>query len=156
MDLTLNQRVRDIINFYGLSNYALSKKMGMDRSDILNNIVNDKTTVSSKAITHILQALPDVSPDWLLFGKGTMMRAPKNRSMAKQTQMNENINTNINRNENTSMGGPGMAGSSEKVEMLEQKIEFQKETIEMQREIIDNLKQNIAAYKEQINVLKGS
>jgi len=154
MDLTLNQRVRDIINFYGLSNYALSKKMGMDRSDILNNIVNDKTTVSSKAITLILQALPDVSPDWLLFGTGAMMRPPKNRSMAKQTQMNENINTNINRNENASTGGAGGV-SSEKLEMLEQKIEFQKETIDMQREIIDNLKQNIAAYKEQISAIKG-
>jgi hypothetical protein len=72
MDLSVNQRVREIIKEYNLKPLSFSKRLGMQRATKIYNIVNDKTGVSAPMIDLIAKKFANINPEWIMTG-----RAPK-------------------------------------------------------------------------------
>lgn len=70
----VNQRVRDIIKHYNLSPNEFSRKLGFDRSTKIYNIVSDSTGVSTDIIVAIANSFEEINLEWLLLGKGEMIK----------------------------------------------------------------------------------
>lgn len=73
----VSERFQTIIDHYGLSAAAFSKELGFDRADKVYNILNGKFNPSYDILLAITNKFVDVNIDWLISGKGTMLKAEK-------------------------------------------------------------------------------
>ena len=71
MDESVTQRVKHIINYYGLNPNSFSKKIGATTSTIVSMLDKD-TNPSVETINKILNAFPLISLNWLIKGDGNM------------------------------------------------------------------------------------
>lgn len=62
-----------IIEFYGLKTSQFEQKIGVSNGAIRNSM-RRKGGLSSDILSKILDKYPEISPDWLLLGKGEMLR----------------------------------------------------------------------------------
>jgi len=89
------ERVKEIIQYYGLSISGFEKKIHMSNNSIQTAI---KRTASLKddTLINILKAFPDISPEWLLMGNGKMFRKdnPYNNTDPNVTTNENNSNNN--------------------------------------------------------------
>ena len=86
MDLPVeNQRINDIIAQERLIPATFADRIGIDRSTIIN-LLRGRTNKrhelyypepSVKVLQNILNTFPDINPDWLNEGKGTMYKNDK-------------------------------------------------------------------------------
>lgn len=74
MQTSVLERIKELLSYYELSEYAYSKKIGINQTTI-NNYLNEKRGFSLSAIIATLQEFPEVSPSWLLLGQGSMLNA---------------------------------------------------------------------------------
>lgn len=74
MESTVIQRITEIIEAKSISINKLSKVIGISQST-LNRQLTGESQLSSLTVEMILGYYKDVSPDWLLTGRGTMDRA---------------------------------------------------------------------------------
>ncbi|UMY66763.1 MULTISPECIES: helix-turn-helix transcriptional regulator [unclassified Flavobacterium] len=66
-------RIRQIIKDKNLSVSAFEKKIGMSNNSI-QVALKRNANVKDETLNHILAAFPEISAEWLLTGKGTMIR----------------------------------------------------------------------------------
>lgn len=66
-------RLELILKTKNLSASQLADETGIQRS-IMSHVMNGRNKASLDFIQRILKRFPDINPDWLLFGKGTMSR----------------------------------------------------------------------------------
>lgn len=102
-----------IIEFYGLKTSQFEQKIGVSNGAIRNSM-RRKGGLSSDILSKILDKYPEISPDWLLLGKGEMLR----ENVAKESE--------------------NKASTAETAEFLEI-IKQQQETINRLMGIIENL-----------------
>lgn len=82
-------RLRIALESHGKNPTNLAKEHGLNQKT-LNNQLNGDTSVSLSTILLISQALPDVSLEWLLRGKGDML-------LSKSGTVNSNnVNSKVN------------------------------------------------------------
>lgn len=67
----LAQRFLSIIEEKNITPYELGKKEGLS-SQIFYNIKAGKSNPSLKTINALLKIFPDINPEWLQYGKGSM------------------------------------------------------------------------------------
>ena len=67
------ERIKKIINFYDLSVNAFANKIGANQVTI-NQQINGDRKISLETITKIINSFDLISPDWLLTGKGEMLK----------------------------------------------------------------------------------
>ena len=73
MDLKMIQeRVKTVIEYSGLSDSAFAKKIGMLQITLWRQ-VNNERKVSLETIMAIAAAFPEIDCNWLLRGTGTML-----------------------------------------------------------------------------------
>lgn len=72
---TLNEKIREIINFYKLSDRQFAIKIGVTQS-VIGSMFQKGTEPSAKVIRLTLTAFPELSADWLLRGEGEMLKTP--------------------------------------------------------------------------------
>lgn len=73
-ETTINDRIRQIIYHYKLNNSSLSKRIGLKSGGTITNIVSGrKSKPSYDILWKIAEAFP-INTDWLLLGKGPMLR----------------------------------------------------------------------------------
>ena len=69
----MNERIKQIIEYYGLSVRAFEQKISVSESLIYRGLARN-SDFGASVIAKILNYCPDISPDWLLLGKGEMLR----------------------------------------------------------------------------------
>lgn len=69
----MEERIKKLIEYYGLSIYAFEQKISASEGQIYKGL-SRKKGFQSATIVKILEVFPDISPDWLLLGKGEMLR----------------------------------------------------------------------------------
>lgn len=69
---SINRRIREIINFTHVTDNAFAKKIGVTQS-VIASMFQRGTEPSAKILTAILSTFTDISAEWLLRGKGTML-----------------------------------------------------------------------------------
>ena len=70
---TIKERVIQIIEFKGIIKENFFTKIGMTSANFRSTA--KKTPLNSTAIENILSEIPDANPEWLLTGKGEMLKA---------------------------------------------------------------------------------
>lgn len=72
MESTASQRVKELIKKSNLTVNAFSKCSNVPQRT-LSNMITRGTEPSSKTLKTILASFPNISPEWLLLGKGEML-----------------------------------------------------------------------------------
>ena len=68
----MNEKIRENISYYKLSDRQFSIKIGVTQS-VIGSMFQKNTEPSSKVIRLTLNAFTDISADWLLRNKGPML-----------------------------------------------------------------------------------
>ena len=71
-ETSVNEKIREIISYYKLSDRQFSIKIGVTQS-VIGSMFQKNTEPSSKVIRLTLNAFTDISEDWLLRNKGPML-----------------------------------------------------------------------------------
>jgi len=70
---TITDRVKKIIEIKSLSPSQLADSISVNRSR-LSHILTGRNNPSLDIVQNILNAYPDISPEWLIFGQGNIFR----------------------------------------------------------------------------------
>lgn len=84
----MTERIKSLISQLGLSIRAFALSCGL-RQNTLNNQLNGLRELSLATIIAILETYPEVSPEWLLRGKGEMF---KTDTSAKESERINKLN----------------------------------------------------------------
>ena len=71
-ETSVNEKIREIISYYKLSDRQFSIKIGVTQS-VIGSMFQKNTEPSSKVIRLTLNAFTDILADWLLRNKGPML-----------------------------------------------------------------------------------
>lgn len=71
-ETSVNEKIREIISHYKLSDRQFAIKIGVTQS-VIGSMFQKNTEPSSKVIRLTLNAFTDISADWLLRNKGPML-----------------------------------------------------------------------------------
>jgi repressor LexA len=71
------ERVLKIIDYQGLNNSSFEKKISVSNGYIAKQM-NRNADLGEGVLLKILENSPDINPEWLLTGKGPMLKVPKN------------------------------------------------------------------------------
>lgn len=74
MENNVRERIREIFNLKETNVNAVSKSLGL-RQNTLNRQINGNTTIPTDTLLSIIGLFPDISTDWLLTGKGEMLKS---------------------------------------------------------------------------------
>lgn len=92
----MNKRIEQIIEHLGISKAEFSKEIDIQRSSI-SHLTSGRNNPSLDIVLKILSRYPQYSTDWLLFGKGSMLKKEEDNIF------NQNVNPptdNINKKSN--------------------------------------------------------
>jgi len=79
----VKDRLIKILIHYGYNANRLADEIGVQRSGI-SHIISGRNLPSFDFITKILTRFPDIDPDWLVLGKGPMLRKEHNSNLAEK------------------------------------------------------------------------
>ena len=82
----IKQRIQAILATRGLNPTSLARLSGVNQKT-LNNQINSSTALSVSTILLIIEAVPDVSTEWLLKGRGQMFINKESGSSDKYFEM---------------------------------------------------------------------
>ncbi|SDY67884.1 S24 family peptidase [Hymenobacter psychrophilus] len=68
-------RIKQLFEHHGITTYEANQRMGYTRTSKLYKVLSGDVRPSYETLVDILSEFPEVSPDWLLMGKGEMQRA---------------------------------------------------------------------------------
>lgn len=71
---TLNEKIREIISVYKLSDRQFAIKIGVTQS-VISSMFQKGTEPSSKVIRNTLTAFPEISADWFIRDAGDMLKS---------------------------------------------------------------------------------
>lgn len=72
--ITLNQKIREIISHYKMSDRQFAIKIGVSQS-VIGSMFQKGTEPSAKVIRNTLLAFPEISSDWFIRDLGEMHRS---------------------------------------------------------------------------------
>lgn len=72
--MLLSERLSQLVAHYGINLTEFSKKLGLNNSVTISKIINQNRKPSSKTIGRIIKAFPEINYDWLINGKGDMLK----------------------------------------------------------------------------------
>lgn len=82
---SMNERIREIISYYKLSDRQFAIKIGVTQS-VIGSMFQKGTEPSSKVIQLTASSFPEISLDWFIRGEGEMIKTP-----AKETARIERL-----------------------------------------------------------------
>lgn len=124
-------RFLQFIETQGVSAYKFSTETGISKSNFSGKSLQSE--LGGWQITEILNYFPNLNPDWLLLGKGAMLRSDSRNNV----NMNENSNSisTINQNGNNTQHN----NSTINVDLIIETIASQQKTIQT---LVDLLNKN--------------
>jgi len=87
----MKDRIERILRYYSVSPSQFADELGVQRSNI-SHILSERNKPSLDFIQKILNRFKDLNPDWLLSGKGEMLRS---------TQQSQSLFENVPQNTQT-------------------------------------------------------
>jgi transcriptional regulator with XRE-family HTH domain len=81
MDSTFANRVKEFRQFKRLSQDAMAEHCGLIQGNVAQ--MEKGTDPKQSNVAKLLAGFPDLSPDWLLFGAGTMLRGNQELTLVK-------------------------------------------------------------------------
>jgi hypothetical protein len=84
----ISLRIKELIVYKKLNNSSFEKKIGVGNNSI-GTIITKKTNVSGAILSKILNNFEDISAEWLVIGKGNMV---KNETLYKDYETLEQKN----------------------------------------------------------------
>ena len=79
----LTERVKQIIEYYGLNPYSMSVKISVSEGTI-RKFLAGQIGMKVETLTKILTIFDEISSDWLILGKGEMLRKNVQESVIPQ------------------------------------------------------------------------
>jgi hypothetical protein len=70
--MSIRSRILDFLDFKGLSRYRFYKM-----TDLSNGFLDKEGAINSDNCEKICDVFPEMNPEWLVLGKGEMLRGPK-------------------------------------------------------------------------------
>ncbi|MDI6051175.1 hypothetical protein QLS31_15205 [Flavobacterium sp. XS2P24] len=141
MENTLH-RIKKYLDFKGVTVSAFEKKLNFSNGSFASQLKKNKTIGVDK-LEHILIENSDLDANWLLTGKGQMIK--KNRSEplnSEKTTFKENLNS------------PEELLQKD-LETAKATLESQKDMIDLQKDFINKLKEDIQRLNTEIELLKS-
>lgn len=77
----MEKRIKQIIDYYGLNPYSMEQKICVSEGTI-SKFLAHKIGMKVPTLEKILENFPDVSSDWLLLGKGEMLRSDAQKTVS--------------------------------------------------------------------------
>ncbi len=71
----MEERIRQITEYYGISIRQFEQKISVS-DGLIHKALARKSGLKSDTLAKILDIFPQINPDWLLLGKGEMLRIP--------------------------------------------------------------------------------
>ncbi len=81
----MKERIQQLIDFYKLNPYAFSKKISVSEGTI-RKFLAGQIGLKADTLTKILATFDEISPDWLILGKGEMLRSEAPKSAISPTE----------------------------------------------------------------------
>lgn len=114
---SMNQKIREIISYYKLSDRQFAIKIGVTQS-VIGSMFQKGTEPSSKVIHLTAMAFPEISLDWFVRDEGSMMKN-ENKDAERLSKLVDTIGTlqdTINEKSDT------IAALNERIKQLESQI----------------------------------
>lgn len=130
-EININEKIREIISYYKLSDRQFCLKIGINPS-VLGSMFQKGTEPSAKVIKLTLSAFTDISAEWLLRGTGNMLLSdnqPKDESAERIAMLVDTI------------------------AILQKTINEQTKTVQLQAEQIKKLTGELAMMKNERNAV---
>lgn len=139
------ERIRHIINYYGLTAHALEQKLSVSQGTI-SKVLLGKISPKTETIQKILALFPNISPGWLLLGEGEMFRKNEKKPPENIQISNRQCRTVQNNFAKNTVAEPSTEYGNlhATIEALQNTIEAQQRTINTQQELIDLLKKQLS------------
>jgi len=91
----IKDRILQVIDYKGITKEIFFKKIEMTSANFRGNA--KKTPLNSRAIKNILSEIPDLNLEWLITGKGNMLKDNTPVSINNEGIMGNNIKGNVNK-----------------------------------------------------------
>lgn len=89
----VGDRLNDVISHLKMSVPEFARSLGFDRADKIYNIVKNKFNPSYDILAAITNKFVDIDINWLITGKGTMLKVKNESEPALKLSINEYIST---------------------------------------------------------------
>jgi transcriptional regulator with XRE-family HTH domain len=73
--MSFSERIKEIIKLKNMKQNTFAQKTGIKRTTI-SGIINAGSVPGGEVLAAIIEAFPDISPSWLMTGKGQMLLDP--------------------------------------------------------------------------------
>lgn len=134
LQTTINQRLAEIAKNYKLSIRAFEKAIGVSNGFVKNA----SKGIGADKMQSILHRFPDINEEWLLTGKGEMLRSQSIGDVSGSTIVGANVSGNGNNISNSDLS------------MLNKLID---ENVEMRKTIQEQVRNNQEQFKRFMEVI---
>jgi len=86
----MKERIIQIMNQEGLNHSRFAEEIGIQRA-AMSHITSGRNNPSMDVVIKILERFDNINPDWLIFGKGNMMRDNHQIYLPKQPDLFANF-----------------------------------------------------------------
>lgn len=76
------KRIEEIITYYNYTISQFSREIGLNSPATIQKIITYKRSASIKTRGRILKRFPDINNDWLITGRGDMLKSKSNKENA--------------------------------------------------------------------------
>ena len=84
---TVVERIKEYLDYKGISNAAFEKSMGLSNAAFRNLLIK-KGAIGSDKLENFIILYPEVSPEWLVTGKGEMLTT-ESREEVEEVRAND-------------------------------------------------------------------
>ena len=80
----MNERLKQIIDYYGITPHAFSQRIGVNEGTV-RKILSENTAIRSDNLEKISQSFTEIDLHWLITGKGSMFLSDRHKVEQTQT-----------------------------------------------------------------------
>lgn len=90
-------RINVILKSKNITSSQLAEKIGIQPSG-MSHILNGRNNPSLDFVKKVLVAYPEISPDWMLFGNGEMLRSAETAKIPENKEVNVSLDSQLSEN----------------------------------------------------------